>query len=97
MKTKIKFVHEKRATQYLVKATGFNSDDLWILTNLEITATVVPTTKEKAMKILTPENGWTMVEEPLEWTLGNYSLNKDGTFIDGSKPSDPQNAWLHET
>ena len=66
--TKVKFIHPTRPTQYLIKVTARAGDDLWILSNLELPAICGPTTRKKALRYLTPENGWTKVEEPCEWS-----------------------------
>lgn len=61
------FTHKERPTQMLLKATARVGDDLWILTNGDLLATIKPVPKRNAMARLTPENGWTMheVEGPI--------------------------------
>jgi hypothetical protein len=56
------FTHPTRPTQMLLKVTARVGDNLWILTNGEQMGTVSPTTREAALRYLTPENGWTMRE-----------------------------------
>lgn len=56
------FTHPERPTQMLIKVTARMGDDLWVLSNGELLATINPVPKANAMRRLTPENGWTMHE-----------------------------------